>query len=106
MRLCVLLCQRAEKCVSVVICAQCHHAISDCSLFLPYSVLSLTRHIQHNTHHTTTILQVWDIMRAHCKRHPPHDSKSKKLSPAVGRILGKECGIQADFTPAKVNLNE
>lgn len=38
-------------------------------------------------------------MRAHCKAHPPTDSKHKKLSEATKRILAKECKIVADFTP-------
>lgn len=44
------------------------------------------------------LLQVWDIMRGHCKLHPPADSKHKKLSPAAQRILAKECVVVADFT--------
>eukprot|EP01032_Pedospumella_encystans_P028489 gene28489-32175_t len=37
-------------------------------------------------------------MRAHCKKHPPSGSKSKKLSDAALRILAKECKVVADFT--------
>eukprot|EP00428_Durinskia_dybowskii_P073042 CAMPEP_0170412942 /NCGR_PEP_ID=MMETSP0117_2-20130122/31250_1 /TAXON_ID=400756 /ORGANISM="Durinskia baltica, Strain CSIRO CS-38" /LENGTH=570 /DNA_ID=CAMNT_0010670691 /DNA_START=61 /DNA_END=1773 /DNA_ORIENTATION=- len=44
---------------------------------------------------------VWDIMRSHCKLHPPN---SKKLSEAAKRILAKECAVQADFTPAQILL--
>ena len=37
-------------------------------------------------------------MRAHCKLHPPADSKHKKLSLNAQRILAKKCTVVADFT--------
>jgi len=43
-------------------------------------------------------------MRAHCKAHPPTDSRHKKLSEATKRILAKECKITADFTVPQVLL--
>lgn len=38
-------------------------------------------------------------MRAHCKVHPPSNSKHKQLSSAAQHILARDCTIQADFTP-------
>ena len=42
--------------------------------------------------------QIWDIMRAFCKKHPPLKSTDKSIKDAASHILAKESKTVVDFT--------